>query len=98
MPKRTSWGRVGRAYLAGAVLPGTRRRGQAARTTRSCSPSRAHGATTAQIRLAWTLQRGPNVLAIPGTGNPDHLTANVAVGALRLSPDDMHRLDALNGR
>jgi pyridoxine 4-dehydrogenase len=54
--------------------------------------ARAHGATAAQVRLAWTLQCGPHVLAIPGTGNPDHLAANVAAGALRLSADEMHRL------
>jgi pyridoxine 4-dehydrogenase len=27
----------------------------------------AHGVTPAQVRLAWTLHQGPNVLAIPGT-------------------------------
>src|SRR3984885_12907189 len=47
--------------------------------------ARAHGATEAQVRLAWTLQQGAHVLAIPGTGNPDHLAANVAAGALRLT-------------
>ncbi|GHH84094.1 oxidoreductase [Streptomyces sulfonofaciens] len=56
--------------------------------------ARAHGATPAQVRLAWTLQRGPHVLAIPGTGNPDHLVENVAAGALRLSDEEMSRLDA----
>jgi aryl-alcohol dehydrogenase-like predicted oxidoreductase len=58
--------------------------------------ARAHGATPAQVRLAWTLHRGPHVLAIPGTGDPDHLTSNVAAGALRLTPDDMARLDRLH--
>jgi pyridoxine 4-dehydrogenase len=57
--------------------------------------ARAHGATAAQVRLAWTLQRGPHVLAIPGTGNPEHLAENVAAGALRLSADEMTRLSAL---
>ncbi|MEV6008007.1 oxidoreductase [Streptomyces sp. NPDC051976] len=57
--------------------------------------ARAHGATPAQVRLAWTLHRGPHVLAIPGTGNPDHLAENVAAGALRLSPDEWNRLNAL---
>jgi diketogulonate reductase-like aldo/keto reductase len=57
--------------------------------------ARAHGATAAQVRLAWTLQRGPHVLAIPGTGDPDHLTANVAAAALRLSPDEMTGLESL---
>jgi len=51
--------------------------------------ARAHRATAAQIRLAWTLQQGPHVLAIPGTGNPEHLKANVAAGALRLTPEEM---------
>jgi pyridoxine 4-dehydrogenase len=57
--------------------------------------ARAHGATAAQVRLAWTLQRGPHVLAIPGTGNPEHLADNVAAGALRLSAGDMTRLSAV---
>ncbi|MET7912286.1 oxidoreductase [Streptomyces avermitilis] len=56
--------------------------------------ARAHEATPAQVRLAWTLQQGPHVLAIPGTGNPDHLAANVAAGALRLTADELARLEA----
>ncbi|MEU0112324.1 aldo/keto reductase [Streptomyces bobili] len=55
--------------------------------------ARAHGTSPAQIRLAWTLARGPHVLAIPGTGNPGHLTENVAAGALRLTAE---QLDSLN--
>jgi aryl-alcohol dehydrogenase-like predicted oxidoreductase len=54
--------------------------------------ARARGVTAAQVRLAWTLQRGPHVLAIPGTGDPGHLAENVAAGALRLSPDELARL------
>ena len=46
-------------------------------------------------REAWTLQRGPYVFAIPGTGNREHLEANVAAGALRLTPEDLARLDAV---
>jgi pyridoxine 4-dehydrogenase len=56
-----------------------------------------HGATAAQVRLAWTLALGENVLAIPGTGDPRHLEENVAAGALRLSDDDVARLGALAG-
>ncbi len=55
----------------------------------------AHGVSTAQLRLAWTLNRGPHVLAIPGTGNPDHLVENVAAGALRLAPEEMALLNSL---
>ncbi|MFK8911568.1 aldo/keto reductase [Streptomyces sp. YS-3] len=56
--------------------------------------ARAHGATPAQIRLAWTLQQGAHVLAIPGTGNPDHLVENVAAGALRLTDEEMALLES----
>jgi pyridoxine 4-dehydrogenase len=55
---------------------------------------RRQGATPAQIRLAWTLHQSPNVLAIPGTGNVAHLEENVAAAALRLTPEDLSRLDA----
>ncbi|PKV89330.1 oxidoreductase [Streptomyces sp. TLI_146] len=54
--------------------------------------ARAHGVTSAQVRLAWTLQQGEHVLAIPGTGNPDHLVENVAAGALRLTDEEMELL------
>ncbi|CAM5282565.1 aldo/keto reductase [Streptomyces aurantiogriseus] len=47
------------------------------------------------IRLAWILSQGPHVLAIPGTGNPDHLIENVAAGGLRLTDEEMQRLDGL---
>ncbi|GHH14374.1 aldo/keto reductase [Streptomyces lanatus] len=56
--------------------------------------ARAHDASPAQVRLAWTLHQGPHVLAIPGTGNPDHLAENVAAGALRLTADELARLNA----
>ncbi|MFI5973259.1 aldo/keto reductase [Streptomyces sp. NPDC051452] len=53
----------------------------------------AHGVSPAQVRIAWTLHQGPHVLAIPGTGNPDHLGENVAAGALRLTKEELTRLD-----
>lgn len=59
--------------------------------------ARAHGVSTAQLRLAWTLHRGRHVLAIPGTGDPGHLAQNVAAGALRLSADEVAALDSLGG-
>jgi pyridoxine 4-dehydrogenase len=60
--------------------------------------ARAHDTTAAQIRLAWALHRGPHVLVIPGTGNPGHLTENVAAGALRLSDDELAVLDSLHDK
>ena len=58
--------------------------------------ARAHGATPAQVRIAWTLSRGPHVLAIPGTGNPDHLAENIAAATLRLTTEDLAMLDEPN--
>ncbi len=54
-----------------------------------------HGVSAAQVRLAWTLHRGPNVLAIPGTGDPAHLEENVAAAGLRLSDEDLSVLDTI---
>ncbi|MET7729831.1 aldo/keto reductase [Streptomyces sp. NPDC005402] len=58
--------------------------------------ARAHDASPAQVRLAWTLAQGPHVLAIPGTGNPDHLAENIAAGALRLTEDELATLNSLH--
>ncbi|WP_034087186.1 oxidoreductase [Streptacidiphilus albus] len=56
--------------------------------------ARAHGASPAQVRLAWTLQRGDHVLPIPGTGSQDHLVENLAAGALRLTEAELTALSA----
>ncbi|MFE1550347.1 aldo/keto reductase [Streptomyces sp. NPDC058718] len=58
--------------------------------------AKAHGASAAQVRTAWTLHQGPHLLAIPGTGDPAHLTANVEAGALRLTPEDLTLLNDLH--
>lgn len=55
----------------------------------------AHGVSAAQVRLAWTLHKGPNVLAIPGTGDPAHLEENIAAAGLRLSDEELSRLDTI---
>jgi pyridoxine 4-dehydrogenase len=90
-------GAQGVAFVPFFAIAGTgRERGAGHESSEAlASVARAHGATPAQVRLAWTLQRGPHVLAIPGTGNPEHLVANVAAGALQLSPEEMTLLTAL---
>lgn len=60
--------------------------------------ARSHGATPAQVALAWLLQRSPVMLPIPGTSRVAHLEENVAASRLRLSPEEMERLDALGSR
>ncbi|MFJ9841555.1 oxidoreductase [Kitasatospora sp. NPDC101155] len=55
--------------------------------------ARARGISTAQVRLAWTLHRGPHVLAIPGTGDVAHLEDNIAAGAVQLTAEELALLD-----
>jgi aryl-alcohol dehydrogenase-like predicted oxidoreductase len=43
------------------------------------------GASPAQVAIAWQLRRAPNVLPIPGTSNPEHLTENLAAAHIELS-------------
>ncbi|MFE2092296.1 aldo/keto reductase [Streptomyces sp. NPDC057580] len=54
-----------------------------------------HGATRGQIALAWLLHRSPVLCPTPGTGSPVHLAENLGAAAIRLSTEDMSRLEAL---
>jgi aryl-alcohol dehydrogenase-like predicted oxidoreductase len=56
------------------------------------SIAKERGVSEAQVRLAWTLHRSPNILAIPGTGNVSHLEDNVAAGSLELSAEEFAAL------
>ncbi|MEU7823525.1 aldo/keto reductase [Catellatospora sp. NPDC049133] len=67
--------------------------GGVARNDAVLAVAQARGVTAAQVRIAWTLSRGPHMLAIPGTGNPDHLVENIAAGALRLSAEELACLE-----
>lgn len=48
-----------------------------------------HGATTAQVALAWLLALSPVTVAIPGTGTLAHLEENMAARSLTLTADDL---------
>jgi diketogulonate reductase-like aldo/keto reductase len=52
-----------------------------------------HGASPAQVAIAWTL-RAPGVISIPKAANPDHVRDNAAAAALALTPQDLAELDA----
>jgi pyridoxine 4-dehydrogenase len=56
------------------------------------------GVTPAQVGLAWLLHQAPNVLLIPGTADPAHLEANLAVGDLTFDDATRARLDAVESR
>ncbi|WP_107103331.1 MULTISPECIES: aldo/keto reductase [unclassified Streptomyces] len=84
----------GIAFVPFWAIAGTGREAGATTTESEAvlTVARDHGATPAQVRLAWTLHQGPHVLAIPGTGNPDHLVENVAAGTLRLTAGELDLL------
>ncbi|PUB26149.1 aryl-alcohol dehydrogenase-like predicted oxidoreductase [Promicromonospora sp. AC04] len=84
-------------FSVGAAVEGASPAGGADKTGQAevAAIAEAQGATPAQVRLAWTLHRGPHVLAIPGTGSTAHLEENVAAGALRLSEDQLATLDGI---
>jgi aryl-alcohol dehydrogenase-like predicted oxidoreductase len=52
-----------------------------------------HGATPAQVALAWLL-RTPATLPIPGTGSVAHLEENLAAASLELSEEEVSELTA----
>lgn len=84
-------GERGIAFVPFFTLTGARRE-QGAVTDHDEAVSRvarAHGATEQQVRIAWALHQGTHVLAIPGTGDPDHVAENVAAGTIRLGDDEL---------
>ncbi len=55
--------------------------------------ARAHDATPAQVALAWLVQSSPVTIPIPGTSSLAHLEENLAARELRLTSEDLRRLD-----
>ena len=51
--------------------------------------ARKHGATEAQISLAWLLHKSPWLLPIPGTSSLAHFEENRKAADIRLSAEDM---------
>ncbi|MGC8517052.1 MAG: aldo/keto reductase [Steroidobacteraceae bacterium] len=47
------------------------------------------GISTAQVAIAWLLQRAPVVVPIPGTASIAHLEDNIAAAAIVLTPDEL---------
>lgn len=58
---------------------------------RLASAAKRHGATPAQIALAWLLARSPAILPIPGTSSIAHLEENMAATTIHL--DERERKD-----
>ncbi len=53
------------------------------------------GCTTAQLALAWVLAQGEDVVPIPGTRHIKYLDENIAALDVKLSGEDLKRLDQI---
>lgn len=56
--------------------------------------ARRHGASRAQVALAWVLRQGEDIVPIPGTRRLERLTENIAALAVSLSDEDLALVDA----
>jgi aryl-alcohol dehydrogenase-like predicted oxidoreductase len=54
-----------------------------------------HGATPAQVALAWVLAAAPDAVPIPGTRRRSYLDENLGAASLPLTADDMAELNRL---
>ncbi|MEU2087305.1 aldo/keto reductase [Nocardia beijingensis] len=59
--------------------------------------STEHGATPAQLALAWLLRRSPVVLPIPGTSSVAHVEENIAAARIELTDAEFEALSAATG-
>ncbi len=57
------------------------------------STARKHGATVAQLSLAWLLHRSSVILPIPGTSSVKHLEENVGAASVKLSAEEWKALE-----
>jgi aryl-alcohol dehydrogenase-like predicted oxidoreductase len=52
------------------------------------------GVTPSQLALAWVLHQGDDIVPIPGTKRVKYLEENVAAANVKLTPEDLARIDA----
>ncbi|MGW1209218.1 aldo/keto reductase [Streptomyces sp. NPDC002499] len=57
--------------------------------------ARAHEAAPGQVALAWLLAKADDIVPIPGTLHVSRLEENSAAADLRLTPEEISRLDTL---
>ena len=88
----------GIAVLAHSPLGGPRRAARVTRNVDLTEIAGAHGATAAEVALAWLLALAPNVVAIPGARRPETARSAARAASLRLAAEELERLDAALGR
>src|SRR5919204_3911449 len=84
---------AGIAVIAHSPLGGPRRASRLARNEALAEVARAHGATPAEIALAWLLALSPEIVAIPGARRPETARSAAAAAEIALDPDERAFLD-----
>jgi len=56
-----------------------------------------HGASVAQLSIAWLLQKSPMMMPIPGTSTVAHLEENVDAARIRLSAEEWAEIETAAG-
>ena len=59
--------------------------------------AKRHGATVAQLAIAWLLHRSPVMLPIPGTSSVAHLEENLKAAAISLSDAELKEIESAAG-
>ena len=82
------------AFLPWSPLGGIGRGGSLGQRHRAFAEvADAHGVSPQQVALAWELAKAPVVIPIPGARRPESILDSAAAATLRLSADDLARLD-----
>jgi aryl-alcohol dehydrogenase-like predicted oxidoreductase len=85
---------LGLAFLPWSPLGGTGNTDHVGGLAEFSAVAGAHGVSPQQVALAWMLAKSPAVIPIPGSSRPETITASAAAADLRLSADEVVRLDA----
>jgi len=56
--------------------------------------AKRHGATVAQLSIAWLLHRSPVMLPIPGTSSIAHLEENLKAAKISLSDSELREIES----
>jgi aryl-alcohol dehydrogenase-like predicted oxidoreductase len=89
---------LGIAVIAHSPLGGPRRAGSLARRGGPLAEiADVHGATPAEVALAWLLQLSPALVAIPGARRPETARSAARAAGLFLGPDDRAALSRVFG-
>ncbi|BCL26945.1 aldo/keto reductase [Streptomyces aurantiacus] len=86
---------LGIAFLPWSPLGGISKAGElGSRFAVFADVAGEHGVSPQQVSLAWTLAKAPVVIPIPGSTRPETIRDSVAAAELKLSAEELTRLDA----